>query len=85
MNKEVLKTKNFNNFALVSVNSDQSLFVKKYYELFKYKLHPNKHTLEHLQEKIQEILHLMDTEIVHFGHIGAEEISFKVSIRIRIS
>ena len=27
----------------------------------------------------------MDTEILHFGHIGAEEISFKVSIRIRIS
>ena len=43
MNKEVLKTKNFNNFALVSVNSDQSLFVKKYYELFKYKLHPTPH------------------------------------------
>ena len=45
MKKEVLKTKNFDNFALVSVNSDQSLFVKKYYELFKYKLHPNEQGL----------------------------------------
>ena len=41
MNKEVLKTKNLNNFGHVSVNSDHSLFVKKYYDFFKYKLHPN--------------------------------------------
>ena len=40
MNKEVLKTKNLNNFGHVSVNSDHSLFVKKYYDFFKYKLHP---------------------------------------------
>ena len=40
MNKEVLKTKNLNNFGHVSVNSDHSLFVKKYYDFLKYKLHP---------------------------------------------
>ena len=58
MNKEVLKTKNFNNFALVSVNSDQSLFVKKYYELFKYKLHPSVHTYW-VCHALADILYLM--------------------------
>ena len=43
MNKEVLKTKNLNNFGHVSVNSDHSLFVKKYYDFLKYKLHPNEY------------------------------------------
>ena len=40
MNNEILRTKNLNNFGHVSVNSDHSLFVKKYYDFFKYKLHP---------------------------------------------
>ena len=48
MNKEVLKTKNLNNFGHVSVNSDHSLFVKKYYDFFKYKLHPNEGALNGL-------------------------------------
>ena len=41
MNKEVLKTKNLNNFGHVLVNSDHSLFVKKYYDFLKYKLQPS--------------------------------------------
>ena len=28
--------------------------------------------------KIQEILYLIDTEILHFGHLGAEKIEFEV-------
>ena len=34
MNKELLKTKNVNNFGLVSVNGGLILFVTKYFEFF---------------------------------------------------
>ena len=47
MNKEVLKTKNLNNFGHVSVNRDHSLFVRKYYDFLKYKLHPNSQVWGH--------------------------------------